>query len=121
MIARLWTTRIDPALAAEYDAFAARYSRPMFAALPGCLAAFFLRAGGEMRSVLSLWAGEASIDALDTSALYRDTVYRFQATGVLRAPQAVELFEVTGGTMRAGLDDELVGYRTTWSSGREHQ
>src|SRR5215813_10143580 len=46
MIARLWTTRIDPALAPEYDAFAARYSRPMFAALPGCLAAFFLGAGG---------------------------------------------------------------------------
>jgi heme-degrading monooxygenase HmoA len=121
MIARLWTTSIDPALAAEYDAFAARYSRPMFAALPGCLAAIFLRAGGEMRSVLSLWADEASIDALETSALYRDTVTRFQATGVLREPQTVELFEVTGGAIRAGLDDELFGYLTTRSSGREHQ
>jgi hypothetical protein len=93
----------------------------MFAALPGCLAAFFLGAGGEMRSVLSLWADEASSDALDTSALYRDTVTRFQATGVLREPQTVELFEVTGGTMRAGLDDELLGYLTTRSTTREHQ
>ena len=117
MIARLWTTRIDPALAPEYDAFAARYSRPMFAALPGCLAAFFLGASGEMRSVLSLWADEASIEALDTSALYRDTVTRFQATGVLREPQTVELFEVTGGTMRADLEDQLLGYLTTRSTG----
>src|SRR5215510_6356945 len=113
MIARLWTTRIDPALAAEYDAFAARYSRPMFAALPGCLAAFFLDAGGEVRSVLSLWADQASIDALAGSALYRDTVTRFQATGVLREPQTVELFEVTGGTLNTALDDELLGNLTT--------
>jgi hypothetical protein len=42
-----------------------------------------------MRSVLSLWADEASIDALDTSTstLYRETVTRFHATGVLREPQ----------------------------------
>ena len=113
MIARLWTTRIDPALAPEYDAFAARYSRPMFAALPGCLAAFFLGASGEMRSVLSLWADQTSIDALQTSTLYQDTVTRFQATGVLREPQTVELFEVTGGTVRVGLDDELFGHLTT--------
>ncbi len=54
MIARLWQTRIDPARsAAEYDAFAATYSRPMFAALPGCLGAFFLGTG-EVRSVLEL-------------------------------------------------------------------
>jgi hypothetical protein len=49
--------------------------------------------------VLSLWADRASIEALDTSALYRETVARFQATGVLREPQTVELLEVTGGTV----------------------
>src|SRR5262245_39034222 len=120
MIARLWQTRIDAGRAAEYDEFAARYSRPMFAALPGCLAAFFLGTGGEMRSVLSLWADQASIDALEISVLYRETVTRFQATGVLRTPQTVALFEVTGGTVNAGLDDELLGHLTTRSTGREH-
>ena len=34
MIARLWQTHIDPVRAVEYDAFAATYSRTMFAALP---------------------------------------------------------------------------------------
>lgn len=122
MIARLWRTHIDPVQAAEYDAFAATYSRPMFAALPGCLAAFFLGGtGDEMRSVLSLWADRASIEALDLSALYRETVTRFQTTGVLREPQTVELFEVTGGTVNAGLDDELLRHLTTRSTGREHE
>jgi|SRR6266481_3250441 len=100
MIARLWQTGIDPARGAEYDAFAATYSRPMFAALGGCLGAFFLGTG-EVRSVLSLWADSASIDSLESSPLYRKTVARFQATGVLREPQTVELFEVTGGTVNA--------------------
>lgn len=72
----------------------------MFAALPGCLGAFFLGTG-EVRSVLSLWADRASIEALESSALYSETVARFQATGVLREPQMVELFEVTGGTVSA--------------------
>jgi hypothetical protein len=100
MIARLWQTGIDPARGAEYDAFAVTYSRPMFAALPGCLGALFLGTG-EVRTVLSLWADRTSIDALDTSPFYRETVARFQATGVLREPQTVELFEVTGGTVSA--------------------
>lgn len=100
MIARLWQTRIDVARSAEYDAFAATYSRPMFARLPGCLGAFFLGTG-EVRSVLSLWTDRTSIDALETSTLYRETVARFQATGVLREPQRVETFEVTGGTVSA--------------------
>jgi hypothetical protein len=121
MIARLWRTHIDPVQAAEYDAFAATYSRPMFAALPGCLAAFSLGSGDEMRSVLSLWADRASIEALDHSALYRETVTRFQTTGVLREPQTVELFEVTGGTVNAGLDDELLRHLTTRSTGRKHE
>jgi hypothetical protein len=121
MIARLWQTRIDPVQAAEYDAFAAAYSRPLFAALPGCLAAFFLGTGGETRSVLSLWADRASIETLGHSAAYRDTVTRFQATGVLREPQTVELFEVTGGTVNAGLDDELLRHLTTRSNGSEHE
>jgi hypothetical protein len=100
MIARLWETRIDPALGAAYDAFANTHSRPMFASLPGCLAAFFLGTG-ELRSVLSMWVDNTSIEALKDSMLYAETVARFQATGVLREPQTVKLFEVTGGTVRA--------------------
>jgi len=121
MIARLWRTRIDPVQARAYEAFAARYSRRMFAGLPGCLGAFFLDTGGETRAVLSLWADRASIDALDSSALYRETVTHFQAIGVLREPQTVELFEVTGGTLTAGLDDDLFRHLATRSIERERE
>jgi len=100
MIARLWKTGIDPARTAEYDAFADGYSRPMFAALPGCLGAIFL-GNADVRWVLSLWSDPASIEALRSASLYRDTVARLQATGILRDPQTVELFEVTGGTVHA--------------------
>ena len=100
MIARLWKTRIDPALGAAYDAFANTHSRPMFATLPGCLGAFFL-GRGEIRSVLSLWLDNASIEALKDSTLYTETVALFQTSGVLREPQTIELFEVTGGTVSA--------------------
>lgn len=108
MIARLWRTRIDPARGAEYDDFAARHSRPMFASLPGCLAAFFLGAG-ETRSVLTLWTGLAAIEALERSATYLETVARIEATGILIESRTTELLPVTGGTVDMGsLGAELV-------------
>ncbi len=100
MIARLWETRIDPSRGEAYDAFANMHSRPMFASLPGCLAAFFLGTG-EVRSVLSLWLDNAAIEALEDSKPYAETVALFQATGVLREPQTIKFFEVTGGTVSA--------------------
>lgn len=53
MLARLWTTRIASGAGSTYDDFAAHRSRPMFAALPGCLGAVFFGTG-ETRFVLSL-------------------------------------------------------------------
>ena len=100
LVARLWHTRIDPARADAYDAFAREHSRPMFDRLEGCLGALFLGTGAE-RTVLTLWAGRAAIDALGESALYNDTVARFHATGILREPQHVEFAALTGGTVQA--------------------
>jgi hypothetical protein len=37
----------------------------------------------------------------ELAPLYCETVARFQATGVLREPQTVDLFEVGGGTVNA--------------------
>jgi hypothetical protein len=111
LIARWWDTRIDPARGEDYDAFANANSRRMFASLPGCLGAFFLGTG-EVRSVLSLWVDKASVDALDDSTLYADTVALFQSTGILRGPQVTRLFEVTGGTVSApALAEELSAHR----------
>ena len=100
LVARLWHTRIDPARGDDYDAFARDHSRPMFDHLDGCLAALFLGSGAE-RTVLTLWANPAALDALSESVLYADTVARFRTTGILREPQHVELVSLTGGTVQA--------------------
>ena len=100
LVARLWHTRIDPARADAYDAFARDHSRPMFDLLEGCLAALFLGSGAE-RTVLTLWTSPAALDALSESVLYADTVARFHATGILREPQHVERVSLTGGTVQA--------------------
>jgi hypothetical protein len=102
MLARLWTTHIDPAQHRAYEAFSNTYSAAMFAALPGCLGAFFMGTG-DQRWVLSLWRDAASIDALKNSVLYCQTVDRFVASGILREPQTVEVFELTGGMLNDGV------------------
>lgn len=98
MIARLWTTRIDPARGRAYDAFAEAHSRPMFAALPGCLGARFL-GSGDVRTVFSLWTDAESIAAAEASTLYQETVAQFRATGILREPQNIAMLVVTGGNI----------------------
>lgn len=96
MIARLWRTRIDPVRSEDYDAYVVRYSRPMFSSLPGCMGAFFL-GDGEDRAALTLWADEASIKAAEKSAIYAETVARYES--IFRPPQTIELFAVTGATI----------------------
>jgi len=109
LLARLWTTRISPGAGPAYDAFANSRSRPMFAALPGCLGAIFFGTG-DTRSVLSLWSEQASIDALERSPLYTRTVQSFLATGALAEPQTTTVHEVTGGTMDlVGLAHTMLG------------
>lgn len=98
MLTRLWTTRLSPGAGPAYDAFANSRSRPMFAALPGCLGAVFFGTG-DTRFVLSLWSDQASIDALERNPLYTRTVQSFLATGALAEPQTTLVQEVTGGTM----------------------
>lgn len=106
MLARLWTTRISPGAGPAYDAFANSRSRPMFAALPGCLGAVFFGTG-DTRSVLSLWSDQASIDALERNPLYTRTVQSFLATGALAEPQTTLVHQVTGGTL------DLIGLART--------
>ena len=101
MFARLWTTRISTGAGSTYDDFASRRSRPMFAALPGCLGAVFFGTG-ETRFVLSLWVDQASIEALESNRLYKGTVQSFLATGALAEPQTTVVHEVTGGTVDLG-------------------
>lgn len=93
MIARLWTTGVDEARAAEYEAFARDISLPMFRRQPGFAGALMLRRGAESM-VVTLWKDAASIAALDQSQSYADTVRAITGRRVLRGTQRVETFDV---------------------------
>ena len=92
LIARIWHTEIDPDRAAEYEAFARDISLPMFRAQPGFAGVLMLRDGGRCQ-VITLWESHDAIDALNSSASYRQTVDRILAQGFLGSEQSVELLD----------------------------
>jgi len=100
MIAQSWTATLVPGREADYDAFAARESAPMFRALPGCLGVLFL-GDGLARTVLSLWREAADIEALDGNAAYQATAARLAASGILAATGPVTL-QASGAGAFAG-------------------
>ena len=104
MIVRTWQTAIDPDRVNEFEAFVNTYSLPMFKLQPGCLGVLVSR-DGRMATTLSFWEDRASIDQLDTSTTYKETVERILATELLRGDQTVKIFPVFGGY----LDLEEVG------------
>ena len=93
MILRLWRTGLDESRAVEYDTFAHERSRPMFERQQGFRGLFFVRTATG-RAVITVWDDKASVDALDASSDYRDTVAAIVATGFLRDPQSVEVMPV---------------------------
>jgi heme-degrading monooxygenase HmoA len=93
MIARIWRTGLDEGRAAEYDAFAAERSLPMFRLQPGIRAVFFVRTATG-RAVITVWRDLSAAEALAESAEYLETVDAILATGFLRPPQSVELLPV---------------------------
>lgn len=99
ILARLWTTQIEPARGAEYESFAHMLSRPMFASMPGCVGALFLGIGCD-RAVLSLWLDYKSIEHAEASMHYQDTVASLVASGVLRGTQQVLIWPVREGFLR---------------------
>lgn len=104
MIVRTWQTAIDPDRVDEFEAFVNTYSLPMFKLQPGCLGVLVSR-DGRMTTTLSLWEDRASIDQLDTSTTYQETVERILATELLRGEQTVKIYPVFGGY----LDLEAIG------------
>jgi heme-degrading monooxygenase HmoA len=92
LIARIWHTEVDPARADEYEAFARDISLPMFRAQPGFAGVLMLRDGGRCQ-VITLWETHEAIEALDSSAKYRETVDSILAQGFLGGEQRVELLD----------------------------
>lgn len=93
MIARIWTTEIDEALASGYETFAREKSLPMFRSQPGYCGVFMLRRGGAC-IVLSLWRDIVSIQTLAQSETYIQTVKEIMEGGFLQDGQSLETFDV---------------------------
>ncbi len=96
MIVRTWQTTIDPDRVEDFEAFAKTYSLPMFRKQSGCLGVLFSREGADT-TTLSFWEDQASIDQLDSSTSYQETVRRIQDIDLLRGEQTVTVYPIFGG------------------------
>lgn len=91
VILRIWKANIDPARGEEYERFARERSLPMFRSHHGFRGCAFLRSGADC-TVITLWAGQEDVTALEASSLYRETVDAIMAAGFIRT--AKEAFAV---------------------------
>lgn len=105
MIVRTWHTTIDPDRVEDFEAFANTYSLPMFRKQSGCLGVLFSREGADT-TTLSFWEDQASIDQLEFSSSYQETVRRIQDTDLLRGEQSVTIYPILGGYLDL---DEIEG------------
>jgi heme-degrading monooxygenase HmoA len=96
MIVRVWRTGLDESRAAEYDRFAMERSLPLFRRQPGLRGVLFTHSDNGP-AVITFWADRTAVDALESSAEYRETAAAISATGFLRSPQTVDVLEVDGG------------------------
>lgn len=92
-VMRIWRTEIDVLRAAEYRHFAQHHSLPMFRSHEGFLGVVFAEAGPE-RFVVTFWRDAASVDKLNYSARYRETVRRIEQTRLLIGTSSVDCYEI---------------------------
>jgi heme-degrading monooxygenase HmoA len=93
VIARIWRTAVEPTRASEYLDFARRYSLPMFRAQRGFRGVVFATHDVE-RTVITFWDDLASVEALNSSHTYAETVAAIEAAGFLHGQSSVEVLEV---------------------------
>ncbi|WP_020392316.1 hypothetical protein [Kribbella catacumbae] len=92
-VARIWRTGLDESRAAEYEAFAAERSLPMFKRQDGCRGVLFARTESG-RAVITFWRDLEAVEALAEASEYLETVAAINAAGFLEAPQSVEVLPV---------------------------
>jgi heme-degrading monooxygenase HmoA len=86
VILRIWKASIDPARAEEYERFARERSLPMFRSHRGFRGCAFLRDGADC-TVVTLWATQEDVAALEASSVYRETVAAIMAAGFVRTAE----------------------------------
>jgi heme-degrading monooxygenase HmoA len=93
MVARLWTTGLNPERVAAYEVFARDVSLPMFRAADGFLGCIMSRSGDRSR-VLTIWRDQDAVNALARSPAYQTTVSRILAAGLLAGEQSTDVMDV---------------------------
>jgi heme-degrading monooxygenase HmoA len=101
MVARIWRTGVKPERFEEYERFARERSLPMFREQRGFIGVLFMREEADRAAVLTLWEDERTVEELEASPLYRQTVEVILGSGLLAKEQSVEVFEVHGGQVLA--------------------
>jgi heme-degrading monooxygenase HmoA len=102
MILRVWRTRIDESRADDYREFARGRSVPMFRSQPGFVGGLFGARHGE-RAVITIWEDRTAAEVLSSSESYQITVAAIEASGFLIGESSVEMFELEGAVLDAGL------------------
>ncbi len=96
MIVRIWRTQVDSSRVSEYELFEREQSLPMFQKQVGLVGVLLTRTGKEC-AALTMWENVQAVTALSTSESYQQTVRRLEATGLLKAEQSAEVFDIKGG------------------------
>jgi heme-degrading monooxygenase HmoA len=92
MKCRVWRTGVVPGREADYEQFARVASLPMFRAQAGFRGVLMARDGGQS-VVVTLWEGQAALDQLEASALYKQTVKNLLASGILEGAPSVDIYD----------------------------
>jgi heme-degrading monooxygenase HmoA len=100
VILRVWRANINPARLEEYRRFERERCMPMLHKQSGLLGVLFLRQAEDHAASLTIWEDGGAVEALQSSASYRETVHELAESALLAGNDSVELFEVEGGDLR---------------------
>ncbi len=92
MIVRRWITGICLDRANEYEQFAEEVSLPMFQSHPGCCGVVMIREGDRCR-VTTFWRSAEAMHDFEETEIYRSTVARILAAGLLHGEQQIQVEE----------------------------
>jgi heme-degrading monooxygenase HmoA len=101
-VVRIWRTGVDPQQISSYKRFAQSKSLPMFRAHAGFLGVFFTHRDDGLHAVITLWQDRASVEALEESPIYLQTVRELESSGLLVGESSVEVFDVEAYGGREG-------------------
>jgi heme-degrading monooxygenase HmoA len=100
VILRVWRAKIAPARIGEYRRFERERCLPMLRRQPGLLGVLFVRSAEDRAASITIWEDGGTVEALESSPSYRETVRDLAEGGLLAGDASVEVLDVEGGEFR---------------------